>query len=101
MVCPTKGWRGSSYRLFDPATEQWSIYWASGLTGRLEPPVVGRFVDGVGEFQGDDVFEGQPIRVRFLWSGITPTSAHWEHAFSVDGGREWETNWHMDFTRTA
>lgn len=98
---PTKGWRGSSYRLYDPATELWSIYWASSRTGRLDPPVVGRFVDGVGEFQGDDLVDGQMIRMRFIWSRITAESARWEQAFSADGGREWETNWYMDFTRTA
>ena len=43
--------------------------------------------------------EGRPIRVRFLWSRITDTSARWEQAFSLDGGGSWETNWIMDFTR--
>ncbi|GAA4703257.1 hypothetical protein [Phytohabitans rumicis] len=100
---PTKGRRGASFRLYDPATELWSIYWASSLTGHLDPPVVGRFVDGVGEFQGDDVWEGQPVRMRFIWSRITPTSARWEQAFSPSsaGEPEWETNWYMDFTRVA
>jgi hypothetical protein len=99
--CPAQGWRGSSYRLLDPTTGLWAIYWASSLTGQLEPPVVGRFVGGVGEFLGDDMWEGWAIRVRYIWSRITPTSARWEQAFSVDGGREWETNWYMDHTRTA
>jgi hypothetical protein len=73
----------------------------SGVTVRLfdESPVVGRFVDGAGTFYGDDTHEGQPIRVRFLWSKITPTSAHWEQAFSADGEKTWETNWMIDLTR--
>ena len=61
----------------------------------------GRFEDGVGTFYGEDVFEGRPIRVRFLWSDITPVSARWAQAFSPDGGETWETNWIMDFTRAA
>jgi len=65
----------------------------------IDPPVVGPFVDGRGEFYGDDVHDGKPIRVRYLWSGITPTTAHWEQAFSADGGQTWETNWHMESTR--
>ncbi|MFI7576927.1 hypothetical protein [Micromonospora sp. NPDC049497] len=70
--------------------------------GVLElPPVVGRFVDGVGTFLADDVDEGRPIRCRFLWSAITPTSCRWEQAFSTYGGRGWETNWVMEFTRTG
>ncbi|NEB90307.1 hypothetical protein [Streptomyces bauhiniae] len=41
------------------------------------------------------------IRARFTWFGITPGHAHWEQAFSLDKGRTWLTNWHMDFTRRA
>ncbi len=33
------------------------------------------------------------------WSDITPTLARWEQAFSPDGGKSWETNWIMEFTR--
>jgi hypothetical protein len=63
--------------------------------------VVGRFSGGRGEFYGDDTHEGTPIRVRYIWSDITPTSARWEQAFSVDGEKTWETNWIMEFTRRS
>ena len=42
---------------------------------------------------------GKPIKVRFTWSRITASSAHWEQAFSPDGGTTWETNWRMDLAR--
>jgi len=45
------------------------------------------------------MFEGRSIYVRFVWSGITATSCRWEQAFSADGGKTWETNWIMEFTR--
>jgi len=93
------GWSGASLRLFDPVTEEWTIYWANSSTGRLEPPVTGRFVDGRGEFSGDDTHEGMPVRVRYVWSEITPSSARWEQAFSVDDGETWETNWIMELAR--
>jgi hypothetical protein len=99
MVCPAKGFRGLTVRLFDPAREEWSIYWVNSRDGLLTPPVVGRFTDGVGTFYGDDAHEGTPVRVRYTWSDITPTSARWEQAFSVDGERTWETNWTIDLTR--
>jgi len=95
----TWGLSGLTLRLFDHEREEWSLYWSSSDTGRLFPPVVGRFADGVGVFYGDDVHEGTPVRVRFTWSRITPRSARWEQAFSADGERTWETNWYMDITR--
>ena len=100
LACPAKGFFGLTVRLFDPAQQEWSLYWFSSRTPAIDPPVVGRFVDGVGQFFNDDTFEGIPIRCRFLWSDITPDSAHWEQAFSTDGGETWETNWVNDLTRT-
>lgn len=101
------GYVGMSLRVFNPTTDLWSIYWLDNQTGGLDvvghllPPVVGRFTDGIGVFQGDDTFEGRPIRVRFVWSEITATGARWEQAFSPDGGVTWETNWVMRFTRLS
>ena len=67
--------------------------------GLLDPPVLGGFDGDVGIFEGDDVFDGRPIRVRFTWSRVTTPAPRWEQAFSADGGETWETNWVMDFTR--
>ncbi len=85
-------------RFFDPRTRLWSIHWVDNRICQLDPPVVGRFEGGRGEFLGDDTFAGKPIRVRFIWSDITPTSSRWEQAFSPDGGKTWETNWRMFLT---
>ena len=101
IIFPTKGFAGLTLRLYDPATCQWSLYWASKRTGTLFPPVTGRFTDGVGEFYGEDTYQGTPVRVRFLWSGITGDAAHWEQAFSADDGHTWLTNWHMYLTRRS
>jgi hypothetical protein len=96
-----KGHRGLTFRLFDPARQEWSIWWVNSRDGLLTPPVAGRFADGVGTFHGADTHEGTPVRVRYIWSRITPSSARWEQAFSVDGEQTWETNWIMDLTRTG
>ena len=98
---PVFGFKGISLRLLDPATQEWSIYWVNSRNGKLAlPPVVGRFDEhGVGEFFSDEEWEGRTIRVRYRWSDITETSAHWEQAFSTDEGKTWETNWQADFTR--
>ena len=92
---------GMALRLYEPGTRQWSIYWASNRTGVLEPPVVGGFRDGVGRFDGEDVCNGVPVRVRFDWSRSGDDEAHWAQAFSADGGRSWETNGRLHLRRLA
>lgn len=98
---PARGFGGITLRLYQPATRQWSLYWANSRDGVLQPPVHGRFVNGVGTFYGDDVDEGKPVRVRYIWSHSARTTARWEQAFSADGGKTWETNWIMEFTRVS
>lgn len=98
---PGGAYRAVTLRAFERETSLWSIWWLDGRTPQspLDPPMRGRFENGVGLFLADDTFNGKPIRVRFIWSRITPTSARWEQAFSADAGKTWETNWVMDFTR--
>ncbi len=97
---PTKGFSGLTVRLYDPERAQWSLYWASTRTGTLFPPVFGRFINGRGEFYGDDTYNGKDIRARYIWSDITADSARWEQAFSVDQEQTWITNWIMEITRS-
>jgi hypothetical protein len=93
-------YRACSFRVFNPLTGQWSIWWFdSRFPGQLDPPLVGGFEEGVGTFYSEDAFEGRPIRVRFIWSRTRTDSPRWEQAFSQDGGVTWETNWIMDFIR--
>jgi hypothetical protein len=97
MFVPERGFTGMTLRLYDPARKLWSIYWSDTKSHRLFPPTVGRFAGSNGEFFGDDVEGGQPVRVRFLWTaGERPV---WEQAFSTDGGVSWEKNWVMRFER--
>jgi hypothetical protein len=99
------GYVGLSLRLFSPQTRLWSIYWLDNQTGGLDPagslfpPVVGKFENGIGVFEGDDTLEGRAIRVRYTWSAITQHDAQWEQAMSADAGRTWEMNWRMNFSR--
>jgi hypothetical protein len=98
---PEGSYRGASLRLFDKATGQWSIWWMNDGVAVIEPPVTGGFTNGIGTFEGDDTFDGRPIRVRFIWNDITDTTATWQQAFSEDGGQTWETNWLMNFERAV
>jgi hypothetical protein len=98
LYFPTKGWSGLTLRTFDKEKRQWSIYWVSSATGRLDPPVVGGFDGARGEFYGTDQDEGRPVKVRYTWNKVDDDHARWEQAFSYDD-RTWETNWTADFTR--
>jgi hypothetical protein len=101
LELPAGTYRAATLRAFDAATGTWSIWWLDGRNPGIDTPMVGSFANGVGTFLADEPFNGRPIKVRFLWSGITRTTCRWEQAFSEDGGVTWETNWIMQNTRTA
>jgi len=100
LALPTLGWSGMTVRHFDLANRQWTIRWISSRTGAMDPPVVGGFAGDRGEFYGEDLDDGRPVRVRFVWTRLGPDAARWEQAFSFGGG-PWETNWLMEFTRAG
>jgi len=95
------GFAGLSVRIVNPASGEWRIYWADtenperGLTEQ----VVGKFENGIGVFQGIEVFEGKEMTLRFIWKKESKESAHWEQAYFDEITGEWETNWTMLFTR--
>jgi len=92
---------GLTTRLYNPKTHQWSLYWANSKNGTMEPPQVGEFKDGVGEFYAMDTLDGKAIVVRFVWSKTQSNMPHFEQSFSDDGGKTWEVNWITDQTRTG
>lgn len=94
--------QAAAIRSFDPKTKNWAIWWLDGRSPhRLDVPVVGRFVDGVGSFYAQDVLDEKSIQVRFLWYPNPDARPRWEQAFSPDGGKTWEVNWVMHFQRIA
>jgi hypothetical protein len=98
---PNGAYAAAAIRRMDSKTGIWSIWWVDPRSAGIDPPVNGIFENGVGTFLGEDVLNGKPINVRFVWSNITGNHAHWEQAFSPDGGVTWETNWVMEFERQA
>lgn len=90
---------GLTLRLYNPETHLWSLHWANSKDGVMAVPTVGQFKDGRGLFYDQEVWHGKSIFVRYAWSDITPSSAHFEQSFSVDGGATWEVNWITDQTR--
>lgn len=90
---------GVGLRLYNPQSDQWSLNWANGSDGVLNEPMIGEFKNGRGDFFNQELFNGRAISVRNSFFDITPNSSRFEQAFSDDGGKTWETNWVMTFTR--
>jgi hypothetical protein len=72
-------------RLYNAVAHQWNLTYASSQGGILSPPSGGTFKNGRDEFIDTEPFNGKQV-----WSDITPTSCHFEQAFSDDAGRIWE-----------
>lgn len=92
---------GIVVRLYNAETRQWKLYWDSRPVGRFDPPQIGEFKNGVGEFFAQDTWKGRTVLVRFRWTKLDTPSPHFEQAYSDDGGTTWEVNWITDQTRTG
>jgi hypothetical protein len=91
---------GVALRFYNPASHEWSIYWANGADGVMEQnPMVGQFTNGRGEFYNQQTFEGRAVFARFTWTNTNTDRPHFEQAFSTDGGKTWETNWITEQTK--
>ena len=99
LELPGGAYRAVAIRALDAKEGHWLIWWLDQRYPTIDAPMRGGFKDGVGIFLADETFNGRPIKVRFRWSEITPSSARWEQAFSPDAGATWEVNWIMQFTR--
>jgi hypothetical protein len=107
---PGGHFEGLNLRLYNPASQQWSLNFASSRSGTLGIPSIGEFRDGRGEFYDQETYEGRAILVRFVISDASPSSCfvastttpnvcRFEQAFSDDGGKTWEVNWVATDTR--
>jgi len=90
---------GRTFRLFNPLTRLWSIYWADSNNGKLDTPVVGSFDRNIGQFYCKDIYNDKPVLVMFRWDKTDPGQPVWSQAFSPDGGNTWEWNWYMYMTK--
>src|SRR5579859_8009628 len=46
---------GLTLRLYDREARQWRLYWANSRIGRLDPPQIGDFRDGHGDFYTTEI----------------------------------------------
>jgi hypothetical protein len=87
-------------RTYNPQTREWSDYSADMADGSvLFPPAVGRFKNGRGELCDRETYAGREIVVRYVFDDITARSSRFVQSFSGDGGKTWEPNLLVTFTR--
>jgi hypothetical protein len=98
---PANSYRGMGVRVWHPQEKLWADHWTGAYNGIVNPPQLGQFIDGEGIFISDDEMDGKPIKVRGVWDRITPNSCRWHQSTSADGGKTWDYNWCMDWTRVA
>jgi hypothetical protein len=99
---PARGFSGMGLRLLDLEQKLWNDFWVNGKSGVLTTPgLTGSFENGVGTFTAEEEDGGRKIVSRGVWDRITPNSCRWHQAVSRDGGKTWEPNWFMDWTRAS
>lgn len=86
-------------RLYDPASQQWSLYFTSANSGSFSTPLYGAVRGDAVEFVGPDTYNGRHILVRFVTHESAGDHATSEQYFSDDGGHSWELNWVNEYTR--
>lgn len=98
---PARDFSGMGLRVLDVEKKLWSDYWVNAKSGVLGAAgVTGGFIDGAGIFDSDDIDGETPIIVRGVWDEITNGSCRWRQGVSRDGGKSWDWNWIMNWTRT-
>lgn len=93
--------RGFSVRAYDREEDAWVLVLNWPAPNRPQFfTLQGGFRHGRGEFVRESSDSaGNPLRIRYTFSDITPTSLRWNDGTSHDGGRSWETRWIMEFNR--
>jgi hypothetical protein len=89
-------------RTYNPQTREWSDYSVDTADGSvLFPPAVGRFSNGRGELCDRETYGGRKIVVRYVFDDITSRSSRFVQSFSADGGKTWEPNLLVTFSRAG
>lgn len=98
---PAGSIEGTQLRLFDPATNQWKLSFASSTDGELQSPSIGSFQNGVGDFRSTERVNGKTAIVRTLSTMSSPTSYRDVIARSYDSGKTWTPVWIATYEKPA
>jgi hypothetical protein len=92
---------GMGIRVWRPEQKAWADHWTGAGNGVVNPPQLGRFIDGEGVFTSEETIDGKRHLYRGIWDRITPTSCRWHQSSSTDEGATWQWNWWMAWSRVS
>ena len=92
--------RGHSVSVFDMQSGKWKQTWVDNQ---------GSYLDFVGEFKDGQMILGREFRKadgtkimhRMVFKNITPNSFDWSWEASKDGGKTWQVQWPIKYTRKS
>lgn len=90
---------GMGVRTWLPDTAMWADHWTSAANGIVNPPQLGRFIDGEGVFISEETIDGTVWQFRGVWDRIATGSCRWHQSSSSDRGKSWVWDWWMQWTR--
>jgi hypothetical protein len=90
---------GMGVRVWLPQEKKWADHWTSAANGVVNPPQKGEFIDGEGVFISEETVDGVKWQYRGVWDQIGDGTCRWHQSASSDGGKSWEWNWWMEWTR--
>lgn len=94
----SKGFKGTSISVYRPQLDIWKQAWADNQGG---------YFDFVGSFESNNrMFQTQPVErngqmfiQRMVFREIKEDSFTWDWEASQDGGKTWNLNWQIKYTR--
>ena len=99
---PARDFAGMGLRLLDIEKGVWNDHWVNAKNPVLTTSgLEGNFENGIGTFVAEEKDGDRTILVKGVWDRITPDSCRWYQATSADGGKTWEENWTMAWTRAT
>lgn len=96
---PDGSYLGMGVRVWQADEKAWADHWTSAANGVVNPPQMGKFIDGEGVFTSEETIDGVHWIYRGVWDHITAHSCRWHQSSSADNGRTWSWDWWMEWTR--
>jgi hypothetical protein len=96
---PDGSFLGMGVRVWQAQDKAWADHWTSAANGVVNPPQMGRFIDGEGVFSSEEIVDGVRWIYRGVWDRIAAKSCRWHQSSSKDDGYSWSWDWWMEWTR--